>query len=119
MNYFICCRVTSSLALTVAQMMQKLFASQAVSQVAREPTRVHAKKLSVVETLICIVLFTTGSVQPKTKEESAIFNFNLGILDEEWDLNNHLREKQFTSGVTVASSSVVAFIFSKLLLHKP
>ena len=72
----LCCRVKSFLALTVAQMTQKLFGSQAASQVAKESTSVPARKLLMLETLICIVTSTIGSVQPKTKEIVA-FNFNL------------------------------------------
>ncbi len=64
-NYFVCCRAKSFLALAVAQMTQKWFSSQAPSQVAREPSRVHASKLLEPEKEICIVTFTTGSVQRK------------------------------------------------------
>ncbi len=48
-------------------MTQELLRSQAASQVARERTRVHARKLLSVERLLCIVTFTTGTAQPKMK----------------------------------------------------
>ena len=66
MDVFLFCRVRSFLVLTVTQMTQNLLRSQPPSQVAREPTRVTVVILLAVETLICIVTFTTGNVQPKT-----------------------------------------------------
>lgn len=65
-NLFLCCRVRSFLVSTVTRTTQKLLRFQAPSQATREPTSVPARVELVVETLICTVTFTTGSVQPKT-----------------------------------------------------
>ncbi len=61
LTFGICFRVKRFLVLTVAQTTQKLLSSQAASQVARIPTRVHASILLILETQECIVTFTTGS----------------------------------------------------------
>ena len=65
-----CCRVRSFLVLTVTQMTQNLLQFQAPSLAIKEPTSVDVRVVWVVETLICIVTFTTGSVQPKTRRVS-------------------------------------------------
>ena len=56
----------------MARTTQKSPPSQAASQVAREPTRVHALTLLLLERLPCIATFTTGSVQPNAKKNKII-----------------------------------------------
>ena len=68
-KYFVFYRAKSFLALAVAQTTQKLSISQAAYQEAREPTHVPALKHLVLESLPCIAIFTTGSVQPNAKKK--------------------------------------------------
>jgi len=67
--------------LTVTRMTQKLCNFQALSQVAKENTRAHARILWEVVTPKCIVTFIIGSVQLKTRWITRC-QFNFSIKDK-------------------------------------
>ena len=69
-NAFLCRRERNSLVLTAEQMTQKVLFSQAQRpQMAREPTSVLVKIPLPLDRLLCIVPFTTGSVQHEEKKD--------------------------------------------------